>query len=374
MKRAKLVNEIFDKMEKGHINLYHSISKKEFEKKKNEFIKIVDKLDYLHFIAGLLRLVALFKEAHTTINTTFKNDQLNVDIEFLQGGFYVLNKDKKYCEEITHINGHPINDVIDKLKQLVCYEVEEWLNHELCYLLRNVSYLKMIDMQNKNENQIEFTLKNKKKVVVTDLINFNKEDNYSFKILPNNILYVDYNLCENQEGYPFSKFVEDIQKTCKNLPKECIVDVRDNEGGSDALIYPLLEWLEDNKIKCFVLINEGTFSSGVDNVTFMKYCLNATTFGRPAGQSGYSYGEVSYELIDDILIGYSTKLFNYTKLKIKTKAKEFPVKIHIYDDLKAVQPDILVDNHPQDLINGVDTQLEAVKKYIEKDLNLSLNC
>ena len=28
MKRAKLVNEIFDKMEKGHINLYHSISKK----------------------------------------------------------------------------------------------------------------------------------------------------------------------------------------------------------------------------------------------------------------------------------------------------------------------------------------------------------
>lgn len=57
-----------------------------------------------------------------------------------------------------------------------------------------------------------------------------------------------------------------------------------------------------------------------------------------------------------------------------SKAKEFPVKIHIYDDLKAVQPDILVDNHPQDLINGVDTQLEAVKKYIEKDLNLSLNC
>ena len=56
------------------------------------------------------------------------------------------------------------------------------------------------------------------------------------------------------------------------------------------------------------------------------------------------------------------------------QTKVFPVKIHIYDDLKAVQPDILVDNHPQDLINGVSTQLEAVKKYIEKDLNMSLNC
>ena len=56
-----------------------------------------------------------------------------------------------------------------------------------------------------------------------------------------------------------------------------------------------------------------------------------------------------------------------------SKAKEFPVKIHIYEDLNAVQPDILVDRNSEDLINGVDTQLETVKKYIEKDLSLNLN-
>lgn len=45
MNRAQFVNQVFKKLEDKHIYLYHDISKEEFEKHKQKFLKNVDKLD-----------------------------------------------------------------------------------------------------------------------------------------------------------------------------------------------------------------------------------------------------------------------------------------------------------------------------------------
>ena len=162
--------------------------------------------------------------------------------------------------------------------------------------------------------------------------------------------------------------INDIERDRDTLPKACIIDVRDNTGGSDSVIYPLIEWLGDNNIKSYVLMNEGTFSSGSTVITLLKHYLNATTIGMPAGQSNIHYGESKEVDTAGIKYTYATKYFNWTNIKTKNKAKETPLPFKQYDYIGAIRPDIMVDREPNDLRNGIDTQLEFALNYAKNEI------
>ena len=364
--------EIFRLLEDNHINLYHDIAKDEFEIELNKFLEIADNLDDIHFDAEMSKLFSLFKDAHTM----YWIDDKRVDkcIKFINNKFRYYDIKEQICEEIVAVNGYEISEVIQNLSKLVQYEVEQWLNDTLTFDLRGIKHLQMIDCENAdNPNHIEYTVKSGKKFIKT-LSNKKKEKQqfYSFEELDDHILKINYKSCADMEEYPFVKFVEDIKSKYKTLPRACVVDMRNNGGGNDVIIFPLIEWLKEKNIKTYVLMNGGVFSSGVFGLIDLKHHLNATLIGTNAGQSAHCYGECRWLKVGDKEFSYCRKYFNQTTIDTKQNVEEFPIK-KVVEYLDPIKPDIYLEEKIEDVRLGIDGQLSDCLEIIKKDLEVRRN-
>jgi len=357
--------EIFKLLEENHINLYHDISKEDFLIELNKFLEIADNLDQVHFDAEMCKLFSLFKDAHTTYFACGAN--VNVNIKHIEGKFYLYNVKENLCEEIKQVNGMPINEVYSKLKAITQYEFDSWANRCVANKLTNLYCLKMIDCVNiKNSNEVEYLLESDKIIIAKkERVNSNNKPNYSFSI-NNNILVIDYFKCLEMPDYPFKRFVEDIKKECANLPDSCLVDLRGNTGGSSQIILPLIDWLEEEHIKTYVLMNESVFSSGTFALFYLKKYLNATFVGTDAGQGGCRYGQQKEINVEDCYFACSEKKFDFVNKCGKSLGKFF-AKDH------AIKPDIYLPEKVEDVKLGIDGQLRDCLEIITKDLNVKNN-
>lgn len=373
MTRTEFVNQVFKKLEEKHIYLYHDISKEEFEKHKNKFLKNVDALDETHFDAGMLKLFALFKDAHT-LYCGVKYDYVKAFITLVDKDFYI--KHDGHFKKIEKINGHKIEEVVEKLKELIPYEVETWAYNRAIQLMYCPKAMEMIDC-GLNKNQILYICENGEEIVVKlptpeeAKVQFSQKPFYESKKFSNDeILYVRYRVCADMKDYPFEKFVEDIAKSYKELPKACLVDVRYNTGGSDIVVFPLIDWLKENKIKTYMLMNGSTFSSGTFAVGKFKQELNATLIGTEAGQPTRNYGNIRYEDVDGKEFTYCTRYFELTSCHDKNAPVEYfkGSGLEYFDYAGIIKPDIRIEQKIQDLDQGIDTQLEESLKLIEKEV------
>ena len=368
MTNKEKVIEIFRLLEKNHINLYHDISKEEFEIELNKFLEIANDLDGVHFDAGMSKLFSLFKDAHTLY--WVKDNYVQGHIKYIDNKFYLCNRSQKFCEQIKKINGFDIGEVATKLAEQISYEVEPWLNHQLTFEMRGLKHLKMIDC-GRDDNQIEYTLKSGE-IVTRTLSNVKGQSKpiYSFEELDNNILKVDYKSCRDIEKYPFKQFVDDIKAKYKVLPSACLIDLRYNAGGNDMIIFPLLDWLEENKIKTYALMNGAVFSSGVFALIDLKHRLNATLIGTTAGQAAHCYGQCRWLKVDEQEFSYCERYFNQTTIDTHQKVKEYPIK-KVINYLEPIKPDIYLEERIEDIKLGIDGQLNDSIEIILKDLELS---
>lgn len=364
MTKKQVAIKIFEELENNHINLYHDISKKDFQKKLNEFLLIANDLDDIHFDAEMLKLFALFKDAHTM----YFVDEHYVDkcIKFINGKFYFYDKDMQICDEIVAVNGHGIDEVVKKLGETIGYEVEPWLNFLTEYRLRGLMHMQMIDCANlEDSNQIEYTLRSGDKIKkrAQEMVSTN---NYSFST-HDDVLIVDYKVCRDMKNYPFVQFVENIKRSFKNQPKACLIDLRYNKGGNNRLIYPLIEWLKNNDVKTYALMNGGVFSSGVWALIDLKHELNATLIGTDAGQAAHCYGECKEIEVQGKSFTYCKKYFNRSTIDTKQSVSEYPMsKVIDYDG--PIRPDIYLEPRFEDLKLGIDSQLRGSLKIIKNDL------
>jgi len=362
--------EIFRLLEENHINLYHDISKKDFEKELNKFLETADNLDEIHFDAGMSRLFSLFKDAHTMYPISDK--YVERCIKFINSKFYFYDLETETCEEIIKVNGIDFKEVYKRLKEIMQYDAETWANFLIAFNLRGIKHLQMIDCANKeNPNQIEYTLKNGQ--VFTKVLKervFNRSPFYSFELMENGILKITYLKCRNMEGYPFIQFLEDVKKECQRLPSACLVDVRKNDGGSDAVVRPLFYWLKENKIKTYSLMNDGVFSGGTFALLDMKKELNATLIGTEAGQAAHAYGNCKWLKVEDKNFSYCTRYFNRTTIDTKQNIKPYPID-NIIDYLGPIKPDIYLEEKIEDVAVGIDGQLRDCLEIIKKDLEIS---
>ena len=73
--------EVFLRLEKGHINLYHDISKEQFLIEKELFLNSIENKTRNELVCGMMHLFSLFKDAHTNFNFfNFKNHDVTVKL------------------------------------------------------------------------------------------------------------------------------------------------------------------------------------------------------------------------------------------------------------------------------------------------------
>lgn len=372
MPRKEFVNEVFRKLEETHIYLYHDISKEEFERQKNEFLEGEEELDELHFQAGMLKLFALFKDAHLFYEGLSLNF-VNAQIAQREREFYVVDGEKIF--KIEKVNGHDIEEVIEKAKAYIPYEVETWAYRQIgVRFLNSPRALAMLDFGEENADKVVYSCEGGRLIergfpTEEEVKNFKRKPLYeSDKFCDGQVLYIRYRACRNMENYPFKQFVEEVAQSCESLPKACLVDVRNNTGGSDVVIRPLCDYLKENNIKTYMLMNEATFSSGTFALASFKEQLNATLLGTDAGQPTRAYGNIKWLEVDGKRFTTCERYFELTS----AHDENAPVKpyciIKGFDYAGVIKPDIEIKLDLQDFYNKVDTQLNESLKIIENDI------
>ncbi len=352
MTNKQIVIKILETLEKEHINLYHDISKEKILKHIENINKINDMTE-TKFDLEMLKLFALFKDAHTSYWTDYVPTDKR--LTYIHDKFYVL--DNENWKEIACFGKLKANELVKKLEPLVNYETQEWLNRSIKVLVNNLYIYEMLELI--DNNKLNLILVDGSNLELCKQKNLNQKQNvqntpYSFKILDGNILYFRYRKCWEDKEYPFSKFLKEIKAVIdKDNISEYILDLRDNTGGNSEILNPYQDLVRVKNMKGVLLINNGVFSSGRFAVARFKKEFKTPLIGQPTGGAAKSYG--------------------YTK-PLEVEGKKFSASIKLWDfsDIfgyeGAIQPDILVDESIEDIQNQEDVILETAIKYIKEKI------
>ncbi|MBO5394315.1 MAG: hypothetical protein J6A28_00225 [Clostridia bacterium] len=369
MKKSELVKAIVAKCERIHPNLYHSVAKKDVE----TFINDVnwDGLSEIEFDCNMLKLFSMFKDAHTSYMNNIPFEGMGINMWYICGKIY-LRREGNFLE-VKSINGCPAEDVVCMMSGLMNYETESWKNHMLDSKISNGYFYKMLGIA-KDRVCVEAKEDGGGLVVVEGEIKSHKAKEkkvsngqkssqipiYNYQIINENVLRLNYRSCQNIEDYPFVQFLEDMKKDLQDKNIEgVVVDLRGNSGGRSSIIVPFVEYVKENNWPCVVLMDNGTFSSGVIAVRDFKVDCGAVLVGEEAGQGTQHYGNCPPFELDGKSISCCTKYFDFSQ--------ELG-----YEGV--VKPDIYVRRTLEEFRTGQQTQqvrtaYETINKLIEEKRN-----
>lgn len=359
-----------------HKNLYDKISKAEFEKKVAMIASKIDTLNYETFMVELFKLNVSIGDEHTRIEPRFRL-ALPIKFEMFDDGIFVTSIDpqKSACllSKLTAINGHPIDEINRKFKEVIKDDNKSYFEIYRQQLLNNPSFLKGLGILASDESAV-FTLQNSSQETLR--ITLNAVDKDSLKLamssqyetmLPykagdkdywyeydaaGKTIYFNFVHCIEDDNHPFPQFNEELFSKIKDAqPNKIIIDLRFNSGGNSGVLTPFIDSIKhsylNRKGHFFVLIGKSTFSSSLMNAIELKRNTNAVLVGQMTSGNINHYGEVrGFRLPNTkIVIGYSTMYWENWKGK-----------------KGALMPDIAITYKSRNFINNKDEALEYIYK------------
>ena len=144
---------------------------------------------------------------------------------------------------------------------------------------------------------------------------YDKTKIYFAKALNSSTYYIQYNKCAEDQTLTMETFCQQVQSALDAGKYSVIlVDLRNNGGGSDGVIVPLLELLaqqRDKGVQVAGLIGRKTFSSAIINAVELQE-MGAPLVGEETGGSVDHFGAVqSFQLpVSGLRIGVSSKFIS----------------------------------------------------------------
>lgn len=323
--------------------------------------------------------------------------------------YYVIKTLPEYKEclgsKLVAIEGKNLSEVLEKYDQRYANETYTWLKR--CFEVYNsIGFSEMdfvyLGIMKKEKNTACFTFEKAGKTNVVEVegidieMEMEKAHQYvsiydDMETLPfgervyedsgqapftylldkeNRAFYFQYNECTDssiegvESGYPeFESFFDEMIKTMKAKEGQYdiwIVDLRNNGGGSEALLNQAIEKYEEylRKYPIKVLIGMNTFSAGVDAIDTILYTFDdVTLFGEETGLAIHNYtGGIENVLSNTGCILYTADHEDFS-YEIDKRAQDLS---------RGVMPDEEVILDYKEYIEGKDTvYLKAVQK---KDL------
>ncbi|MBU5483753.1 S41 family peptidase [Clostridium sp. MSJ-11] len=370
---------------KKHKNLFFHKKEREFYEEIKGLKNNIDYYDSYEIAVNLGKIVASFRDAHTSLSLPVRL-LYPIELYWFKDGIYVIHTLEEYKEilscKITHINNIDIEEVINILSGIVSYENQWLLKAQLPKYLPAVEILYGLEIiddfgsleftcedQNGSKKTLEISplaIKEAREKLKLEAINKlnnstllykkNEEKYYWFEYLQNlKTVYFKYNACRNMNDINLNNFCEQLIKFIEeNDVEKLIVDFRNNFGGDSRLLEPFIEYVKssktiNNKSNLFVIVGRETFSSALLNVFMLKENTNAIFIGEGSGGKPNCYGEVErFNLKNSgLTVCYSTKYY----------------KIIEDDRLLSFMPDINIELSIEDYIENIDPCLEFILDY-----------
>ncbi len=363
-----------------HPNLFARIPRSRFDSEVASLRAAVPTLSDPGVVVGLMRILALVGDSHTTIDfrsfTGFR--QLPVRFEWFADGIFVIAATEEHRQllglRLVRVGSAPVDAVVEALSEVIPYENDSWLRFSLVPLLAIPEVLEAqsltgdasripLELEDAAGRRMGIELPAMPRQALTflqagpppealPLYRQRPEENYWLVLLePSRTLYVQYRRASDGGPESFSQFSSTIVRTLDTEPVGTLVlDLRNNTGGNSGLMEPLLvalerrpEWSSGEGL--YTIVGRATFSSALMNAFDLKTRTRAILVGEPTGGKPNHFGQVSSFTLptSGVRVFHSTRFFRLTAT-----------------DPSSLEPDFLVELSSQDYFEGRDPVLETV--------------
>jgi len=370
-----------EQLVKKHKNVFHHVSKEEFEKDMELLHKDVPSLKDNQIIVRLMQVTAKVGDGHTGVHlpNTFK--RYPVRLFWFEDGPYVTATTEEYKQvlgaKLSKIGNHSLDEINKKLYSIISQDENKWYYMSAAVAFLNIPEIVVALGMAPDNDRASFTfLDSNKKEITIELIPMTDDPKRKWwsvdKLLPlhrqnlfNPFSYT-YIPDINAVYLNFKRYDDDLFYNCNNLFKyidekkatRLIVDLRYNVGGGDFtkwqpfLISRIKEKTSLNqKGNLFVITGRLTLSTAMVNSIDFKKQTNAIIVGEPPGEKPNSYSENDQMKLPNsgLVVSYSTRYYKF-----------------LDEDVPAFEPDIRIDPNWKDFKAGRDPALEWIISSCKK--------
>ena len=381
----------YEILEKHHPDLFANHTEAEFLQYKAEIEARIETESDSEFLLDLQSLTALAGDSHTTLSVG------SSAVQFRGYPFSIIRRANSWylsavpkadeallCQEVTAIAGKPVEEVVTAFGKVFSSDNLVHLRRnfrQACNVADIYEYLGLVE----SGNPLTLTLKNGKTlsqepmaleemnaleiVSLSGRVTEKAETaavnaNYMAKPLDNSTHYIQYNTCQEDEELPMEDFAADVAEALnKGDYSRILLDLRNNGGGSDGVIWPLFtvirsrQLLQGDDVELVGLIGENTFSSALINAVEIQE-MGGILAGEAAGGSVSHFGAVNtFSLPNSGIRGQiSSKYIDLNPLLDAGAGR----------GVVSLEPDVEILQTLDDTLAGKDTCVEWLLSHPEK--------
>lgn len=322
---------------KDYSFLFKKITDKDFDAAVEKLHQAMPAMQEHERIAGLGRIVSLFKYGHTALGwriSPFKYHVAPVNFYWFSDGLYAEGADKKYANivgaKLLKVEGMPVQEALEKIKPLVPSENDQYFKAYGLDFLAIPEALHAQGITKQLKATVSFTFEKDGKVFEQSLEGIegfhlprdygfaktggdwlsmrdaasiprylkNLEKNYYYEyIADKKTVYVRQSQVLDDKDETIAAFYKKVFEFIdKNDVEKLVIDVRLNGGGNNYKNKPVVTGIiESKKInqpgKLFVIIGRRTFSACQNLVNEFSNYTNAIFVGEPTAENINFYGD-----------------------------------------------------------------------------------
>ena len=374
---------LYEALQSGHPDLFSTTSKTDYDAAKAALEGRLEGMDDLTFALEIQAFVALAGDSHTTANL---NGKLMPQCAFFpfalqrfEGRWYLTTVAQDGAEHlgkaVSAMNGHTMEEVEAAFAGLVSADNPVKLRRQMAQTLNTAEILDFVGVTQHGED-LTLTLEGGGTLTLprvsyealsglelsrltpeTPSATATVKGKYYLSFpLNETTYYIQYNVCREDETDPMEAFTARVMADlAAGSYRQVVIDLRSNGGGSDGVLYPLLEALgpqmRSGKLRLWGLIGETTFSSAIINAVEIKE-MGGLLSGEPTSGSVDHFGSTgSFALPNSgIRVSCSRKYIDQSTL----------FEAAIPYGVEPLVPDLPIETTLADYRSGVDTQAEAL--------------
>ncbi len=386
--RQQDLDVLYQSLERYHPDLFANTPEADFLALKAEIEGRLAAESQVDFVLDLQRLAALAGDSHTQVSLNAVADQVRfypVVLTWYDGHWYLTTAEEGQAEllgqEVTAINGHSMEEVLAAFSTLLSADNPVKLRRQYRQSCNVADLYESVGLV-PDGGDLELTLAGGQVLSVEPLeaaalaqvslarlsdhqmaspVTAATGDAYWSAALDSGTYYIQYNTCQEDPELPMETFATQVQTELDAGDySRILVDLRNNGGGSDGVIWPLLAVLRqemDDGAELVGLIGETTFSSAIINAVELQE-MGAVLVGEPTSGSVDHFGSVGTFALPNsgVRVGVSTKFIDLGTLLDADAGR----------GVVSLEPDVAVPQTLADALAGRNTAVEWLLAHPER--------
>ena len=385
--RQEDLDTLYETLKESHPNLFANTSEEAFLAKKTEIESRLAAVDDATFALDLQSLVAMAGDSHTAINISgvlSNGSMFPFAIRWFDGDWVVSGLPETEAGylgwTIVTLNGQTMEQVCEKLGNLLSSDNPIKLRRQVRQCIASaevLAYTEVIDagedlclhLAGPGGERAEVVLPplsaadNSAWPQIVQLSSQRQEtpmtaaqDRYYFSMDLGSAYYIQFNTCQEDPELPMDTFAAQVAEdlAAKDYEK-VLIDLRNNGGGSDGVLVPILMILapmvRSGAVEVWGLVGEATFSSAAINAMEIRE------------MGGYLAGEATSGSVDHFGSVNAFRLPN-TGIQVQFSTKYITLADYLECawglGVTAIQPDWEVPQTLEDYLAGRDTVVDAL--------------